>query len=136
MISPLSPAIFVLLIQLLRTSVTLYPVGSANKTYCDNEKFPLFLFRPLHSLHTRPIPSHALVKPKYGSPIFGKQHAASHYTTSRNDPLHYFCIVETNELTLQSESQRMLHASASFVNEQIVMGPRFWVLRGSIGGTT
>ena len=70
-------------------SALLHSVGSANKTYCDNDKFPLFVFRPLHSLHTRPICSHSLHKPKYGSPIFGKQHVASQYTTSRNDPLHY-----------------------------------------------
>ena len=47
--------------------------------------FHCFLFRPLHSLRTRPSCSHALHKPKCGSPIFGKQHAASHYTTSGND---------------------------------------------------
>ena len=28
-----------------------------------------------------PIRSHALDKPKYGSPIFGKQYAASRYTS-------------------------------------------------------
>ena len=43
-----------------------------------------FLFRPFHSLHTRPIRSHALHKPKCGSPIFGKHHAL-HYTTSCNE---------------------------------------------------
>ena len=65
-------------------------MGSANKKYCDNDKFPLFSFLPLHSVHTCPIRSHALDKPKYGSPIFGKQHAASHYTMSRNEPLQYY----------------------------------------------
>ena len=59
-------------------------MGSANETYCDNDKFLLFLFRPLHSLRTRPIRSHAIHKPKYGNP-----HVAPHYTTLRNDPLQY-----------------------------------------------
>ena len=87
MIYPFSSAIFVKEIPLLTPE--LHSVGSANKTYCDNEKFALFnfLFRPLYSLHTRLIRSHALDEPKYGSPTFGKQHAASQYTTSRNDPL-------------------------------------------------
>ena len=85
MIYPFSSAIFVKEIPLLTPE--LHSVGSANKTYSDNDKFPLFLFRPLYSLHTRLIRSHALDEPKYGSPIFGKQHAASQYTTSRNDPL-------------------------------------------------
>ena len=71
-------------------SLLLHSVGSANKTYCDNDKFQLFLSWPLHSLHTCPIRSHALDKPKYGSPIFWKQHAASHYTTSCNKPLQYY----------------------------------------------
>ena len=85
MIYPFSSAIFVKEIPLLTPE--LHSVGSANKTYCDNDKFPLLLFRPLHPLHTRLIRSHALDEPKYGSPTFGKQHAASQYTTSRNDPL-------------------------------------------------
>ena len=39
-----------------------------------------------------------------------------HYTWSSS-------VKPTNKLTLQSESQRTIHASASFVSEQIVMGP-------------
>ena len=76
--------------------ILLHCMGSANKMYCDNDKFlTLFLFRPLHSLHTHLIRSHALDKPKYGSPIFGKHnlHAASHYTMSCNDPLQYYSLI-------------------------------------------
>ena len=70
--------------------ILLHSMDLANKKYCDNGKFPLFLFRPLHSLYTRPIHSLTLDKPKYGSPIFGKPHAASHYTTGCTEPLQYY----------------------------------------------
>ena len=71
----LSPCLLLLL---------LHSVGSANKTFYDNDKFLLFYFR-----YTLVRSALTLDKPKYRSPIFRKQHAASHYTTtSHNDPLH------------------------------------------------
>ena len=70
----LSPCLLLLL---------LHSVGSANKMFCDNDKFLLFFW------YTLVQSALTLDKPKYGSPIFRKQYAASHYTTtSRNDPLH------------------------------------------------
>ena len=58
----------------------LQSAGSTNKTYCDKDKSPLFLFRPLHSSHPRPIRAHALDNPKYGSLIYTLRHAMTRST--------------------------------------------------------
>ena len=58
----------------------LQSVDSANETYCDDDKSPLFLFRPLHSSHPRPIRAQALDKPTYGSPIYTLRQATTRST--------------------------------------------------------
>ena len=62
----------------------LHSLGSANKMFCDNDKFLLFfwytLVRSALTLH----------KPKYGSPILRKQHAyMHHHTTQCHAMTHY-----------------------------------------------
>ena len=72
----LSPCLLLLL---------LHSVGSANKTFCDNDKFLLFFFR--YRLVRSALTLH---KPKYGSPILRKQHAyMQHHTTQCHAMTHY-----------------------------------------------
>ena len=72
----LSPCLLLLL---------LHSVGSANKTFCDNDKFLLFFFR--YKLVRSALTLH---KPKYGSPILRKQHAyMQHHTTKCHAMTHY-----------------------------------------------
>ena len=50
---------------------------------------------------------HALDKPKYDSPIFEKQHAASHYTISSNDKLQYKLIIDELKQNWQRQNGRI-----------------------------
>ena len=69
-------------------------MGSANKMYCDNEKFlTLFLFRPLHSLHTRLIRSRALDSPNMAAPYLESIIYMQHHTTLRHAMIRYNIIV-------------------------------------------
>ena len=74
--------------------ILLHCMGSANKMYCDNDKFlTLFLFRPLHSLHTCLIPSHALHSPNMAAPCLESIIYMQHHTTLRHAMIRYNIIV-------------------------------------------
>ena len=75
--------------------ISLHSLGLANKTYRVNDKFPLFFYSDRFTLYMLVRSARTLsTSPNVAAPyLIGKQHAAPHYTTSRNDPLQYQCKV-------------------------------------------